>query len=57
MFSEDQLLPLSGLQHLLFCARECPLIHVEQAENQFTTEGNLLHERTHDGPDESRAGD
>lgn len=58
MYSEDQLFPLSALQHLLFCERQCALIHLEQvwADNQFTSEGNLLHERTHDGPDESRPG-
>ncbi|MEM7013959.1 MAG: CRISPR-associated protein Cas4 [Verrucomicrobiota bacterium] len=56
MFAEDQLLPLSALQHLLFCERQCALIHVEQlwAENRLTTEGNLLHEKAHGGPDESR---
>jgi len=52
------MLPLSALQHLLFCPRQCALIHLEQAwaENRFTVEGNLLHERAHDGPDESRPG-
>lgn len=55
-FSEDQLLPISALQHLLFCERQCALIHIEQvwAENAFTMEGNVLHERAHDGPDETR---
>jgi len=58
MFSEDHLLPLSALQHFLFCERQCALIHIEQvwADNQFTAEGNILHERTHEGPDESRPG-
>lgn len=58
MHDEANLLPLSALQHLLFCERQCALIHLEQvwAANQFTAEGNLLHERTHDGPDESRPG-
>lgn len=58
LYSEDQLLPLSALQHFLFCERQCALIHIEQvwADNQFTSEGNLLHERTHEGPDESRPG-
>ena len=57
-FAQDQLLPISALQHLLFCERQCALIHIEQvwSDNQFTAEGNLLHERTHDGPDESRPG-
>ena len=52
------LLPISALQHLLFCERQCALIHVEQlwAENQFTAEGNVMHEKAHDGPDETKAG-
>lgn len=52
------LLPISALQHLLYCERQCALIHVEQvwAENQFTVEGNVIHEKAHDGPDETRAG-
>lgn len=29
MYAEDDLLPLSALQHLLFCPRQCALIHVE----------------------------
>lgn len=58
MFTEDQLLPISALQHLLFCERQCALIHLEQAwaENQFTAEGRILHNRAHDAPDESRPG-
>lgn len=57
-YSEDQLLPISALQHLLFCERQCALIHIEQiwSENQFTAEGKVLHERAHNGPDESRPG-
>ena len=31
MYSEDEFLPLSALQHLLFCERQCALIHIEQA--------------------------
>jgi CRISPR-associated exonuclease Cas4 len=44
---DDDYLPLSGLQHLLFCERQCALIHVEQiwADNGLTTQGELLHER------------
>ncbi len=57
MYTEDQLLPISALQHLLFCERQCALIHVEGlwAENRLTVEGRHLHEKVHDGPDESRA--
>ena len=56
MYAEDDLLPLSGLQHLLFCERQCALIHIEQvwAENQFTAEGRIMHERVHEADRESR---
>lgn len=57
-FTEEQLLPLSALQHLLYCPRQCGLIHLEQAwaENQFTAEGQVLHKKAHEGSDESKAG-
>lgn len=47
MFSESELLPLSGLQHLAFCERQWALIHLEQTwvENRLTVEGRHLHER------------
>jgi CRISPR-associated exonuclease Cas4 len=56
VFSEDDLLPLSALQHLLFCERQAALIHVEQmwAENSLTMEGKHLHERVDSGAGESR---
>ena len=56
MYKEDNLLPLSGLQHLLFCERQCALIHVEQswAENRFTAEGRVMHEHVHKENQESR---
>ena len=52
------LLPISALQHLLYCERQCALIHLEQVwtENRFTAEGNVMHEKAHDGPDELKAG-
>jgi len=55
-FTENDLLPLSGLQHLAFCERQCALIHIEQAwvENVFTAEGRVLHERVHEADRESR---
>jgi CRISPR/Cas system-associated exonuclease Cas4 (RecB family) len=58
MFTDDQLLPISALQHWLYCPRQCGLIHLEQAwaENRFTAEGQVLHKKAHDGPDESKAG-
>jgi CRISPR-associated exonuclease Cas4 len=58
MYSEDDLLPLSALQHLAFCERQWALIHIEQqwAESRLTTEGRQMHERVHQGPDEMRDG-
>ncbi len=58
MFEEDQLLPLSALQHWLFCPRQCSLIHLEQvwAENKFTAEGQVLHHKAHEGADENKGG-
>lgn len=58
MDSGSSSLPISALQHLLFCDRQCALIHIDQAwaENRFTAEGRVLHDRAHDGPDESRPG-
>ncbi len=47
LYSDDQLLPLSSLQHYLFCKRQFALVHIEQAwqENFFTAQGRNLHER------------
>jgi len=58
MFTEDDLLPLSGLQHLAFCERQWALIHIEGAwaENRLTVEGRHLHERVHEAGDETRDG-
>lgn len=58
LYPEEELLAISALQHWLYCSRQCALIHLEQAwaENKFTAEGRVMHERAHDGPDESRSG-
>lgn len=55
-FPEDDLLPISALQHIVFCPRQCALIHLEQswAENVLTAEGDLLHQRTDEPSTESR---
>jgi len=47
MYSEDDLIQISALQHMLFCERQYSLIHLEQEweENLFTAEGRVLHER------------
>jgi CRISPR-associated exonuclease Cas4 len=56
MYAEDDLLPLSALQHLLFCRRQCALIHIEQAwvENLYTAEGRIMHERVDSGGETPR---
>lgn len=53
-----ELLPLSGLQHVIFCPRQCALIHVEGVftENRFTLEGRHLHERVDDASTRSEEG-
>jgi CRISPR-associated exonuclease Cas4 len=49
-YTSDELLPLSGIQHFLFCRRQWALIHIEQQwkENVLTVEGKLLHKRVDD---------
>jgi len=49
-------IPISALQHALFCERQFALIHLERewSENRQTAEGRVLHERAHEGPAESR---
>jgi len=56
--AEEALLPISALQHYLFCPRQCALIHVERlwAENAATAEGRILHEKADSGRPERRAG-
>ncbi len=55
-YTEDDLLPLSALQHLVFCERQCALIHIEQVweENRLTAEGRIMHEKVHEVGQESR---
>ncbi len=49
-YTSDELLPLSGIQHFLFCRRQWALIHVERQwqDNVLTVEGKLLHKRVDD---------
>lgn len=49
-YTPDELLPLSGLQHFLFCRRQWALIHIEQQwkENTLTAEGRIMHKRVDD---------
>lgn len=43
----DDPIPISALQHYLYCPRQCALIHVEQLwqESRHTAEGRVLHEK------------
>lgn len=47
MYNEDELLALSGIQHIAFCERQWALIHIERqwAENLRTVEGQHLHNK------------
>jgi CRISPR-associated exonuclease Cas4 len=58
MFTEDDLIPISALQHYAFCPRQWGLIHIEQlwSENRFTAEGRVLHDKTHEPQEENRPG-
>jgi CRISPR-associated exonuclease Cas4 len=49
-YAPEDLLPLSGIQHFLFCRRQWALIHVENhwQDNTLTVEGKLLHSRVDD---------
>lgn len=56
MYQEKEYLQLSALQHILFCPRQCALIHVEQLweENLFTAQGRVMHERVDRGDQADR---
>jgi CRISPR-associated exonuclease Cas4 len=56
MFTEDDLLPISALQHVVYCDRQAALIHVERlwSENVHTVEGRHAHAQAHEAGGESR---
>ena len=58
MHQESDYIMLSALQHYPFCPRQCALIHIEQlwAENRYTAEGKVLHERADSGKSQQRGG-
>lgn len=47
---DEDPIPLSALQHAVYCLRQAALIHLERlwAENRFTAEGQVLHLSTHE---------
>ncbi|MBR1217949.1 CRISPR-associated protein Cas4 [Bradyrhizobium sp. U87765 SZCCT0131] len=58
MEDHDDPIPLSALQHAVYCLRQAALIHVERLweENRFTAEGRVLHDVAHDPAERSRRG-
>jgi CRISPR-associated exonuclease Cas4 len=57
MYEEDDFLQLSALQHLVFCERQCALIHIENvwAENALTIQGEHMHEKVHEDGDRTES--
>jgi len=55
-YLEEDLIQLSALQHLVFCPRQCAMIHIEQVwgENLFTAEGKIMHDKVDTANRESR---
>jgi len=55
---DDGLVPISALQHYVYCPRQCALIHIERIwqENRHTAEGRVLHERADTPRSEKRRG-
>lgn len=58
MYSEDDFIQLSALQHFVFCPRQCALFYIEQVweENLLTAEGGIMHDKTHKEQFETRDG-
>jgi CRISPR-associated exonuclease Cas4 len=52
----DDPIPLSALQHAVYCLRQAALIHIERLweENLFTAEGRVLHDVAHEPADRKR---
>lgn len=48
MWTEDETIMISAVEHWSYCPRQCALIHIEQVydENVFTLRGTRAHERT-----------
>jgi CRISPR-associated exonuclease Cas4 len=46
----DSPIPISALQHAIYCLRQAALIHIERLweENRFTAEGRVLHDVAHE---------
>ncbi|MGA9116177.1 MAG: CRISPR-associated protein Cas4 [Bacteroidota bacterium] len=58
MYSDEELIHISALQHYLYCPRQCALIHLEEVweENAYTARGTILHQKVHLDTYENRPG-
>lgn len=58
-YGDEDLLPLSGIQHYAYCPRQWGLVTVDRlwADNVLTAEGNIMHRRAHDEAARERRGD
>lgn len=56
MTSPSHSIPISAIQHMLYCPRQCALAYMENlwSENLYTAEGRILHERADEGGKEKR---
>lgn len=56
MYGEEELLPISALQHLVFCDRRAALVLLEGVwqDSTLTVEGSVLHEQTYQAETECR---
>ena len=56
MYSDEELLPISGHAASCVCPRQCALIHLERlwTENYLTASGRVMHEKTHSNKVEVR---
>lgn len=59
MYSEDDMLMLSGIQHFRFCPRQWALTHIDQQweDNLLTIEGEILHRHVDDPFYRQKCGD
>lgn len=59
MYSDDDMLMLSGIQHFRFCPRQWALIHIDQQwdDNRLTMEGTLMHQHADDPFYRQKCGD
>jgi len=56
MYTEEDFIMISALQHYVYCPRQCGLIHVDDVwnENLFTTRGKILHQKVDSDTYETR---